>query len=617
MRPLIRGGFFAIVLASLPVGVVLAEECIDCHLSGADRNAPVISASGESSHAGLKCRECHPGDDMPPCPPRLPPVRCDLCHQDEVKALGSSSHGKKIIGYLKEKQGKVKLNDVCSRCHGDDVHHLRKKDDALSPSNRTNIYKTCLGCHEEVQPIAIHGYVDSIHGIAASGGNLRSAVCTDCHGGHFIEGMTFIDSSVFYTTIPETCGKCHANEYSEYVESKHWKTVENGFREAPVCTDCHGEHGIRSRRDPLSPAWVGNITKTCAGCHESEMINAKFMMPEGMVKSFQDSYHGLSGNLGDVRVANCSSCHGNHAILPASDPRSTISPANLGKTCGGCHPGAERRFISEPIHKIETSETNRLSALVRNIYILLIVCTIGGMFAHNLLDLFFKSTRGFPYHKQTSLDPRFSINERAQHATLAISFILLAVSGFALRFPDSLVGMPFQLFEAGADYRRWLHRGAAAVFVVLSVYHLLYLAATVRGRSQVREILPGLRDVRDALNVLMNYLGRSEDKITLPHYSYVEKAEYWALIWGAAVMTATGLLLAFTDYILSFLPLWAVDLAATIHFWEAVLAVSAIIVWHGYWVIFDPEYYPMNLTWLYGRPRKRSHDHQEHPGTAE
>jgi hypothetical protein len=29
----------------------------------------------------------------------------------------------------------------------------------------------------------------------------------------------------------------------------------------------------------------------------------------------------------------------------------------------------------------------------------------------------------------------------------------------------------------------------------------------------------------------------------------------------------------------------------------------AIIVWHGYWVVFDPEYYPLNLTSWIGDPR--------------
>ncbi|HUT53674.1 MAG TPA: cytochrome b/b6 domain-containing protein [bacterium] len=581
-----------------------AEDCMECHYGGKDKKAPIISVLGNSAHAGLSCSECHPGDDFPPCPPQTPPVKCTMCHEDQVKAVGSSSHGKKMQTYIKDQTGEVKLQDICMSCHGKDIHHLRQKSDALSPVNRTNVYKTCLTCHDKVQPIAIDGYIDSIHGVAASGGNLRSAVCTDCHGSHFIEGMGLSDSSVFYATIPETCGKCHPKEYSEYVDSKHWKTVQNGYREAPVCTNCHGEHNIRSRRDPMSPSWVGNITQTCGSCHQSEVINAKFMMPKGMVKSFLDSYHGLSGTLGDVRVANCASCHGNHAILPSSDPRSTVNPKNLGKTCGGCHPGAEKRFIYEPIHKIAKTESHWIVGLVKNIYILLIIGTIGGMLAHNLFDLFYKSTKGVPYQKEQLFDPRLTGNERIQHALLTLSFICLAVSGFALSFPDSLIAQPFQWITTGADVRRWIHRGAAAVFGAVSLYHLLYLALTARGRAQLQALKPGFADVKNAWAVMMKYLGRNPDPLTLPHYGYVEKAEYWALIWGGVVMSITGVVLLLTDFILAFMPLWVVNLADTIHFLEAVLAVSAIIVWHGYWVIFDPEYYPINLTFLFGRPRR-------------
>jgi cytochrome b subunit of formate dehydrogenase len=412
------------------------------------------------------------------------------------------------------------------------------------------------------------------------------------------------DSPVFYTTVPETCGKCHPKEYSEYVESKHWKMVQKGYHEAPVCTSCHGEHGIRSRRDPLSPSWAGNITQTCSHCHESELINAKFMLPQGMVKSFLDSYHGLSGTMGDVRVANCSSCHGNHDILPSSDPRSSVNPKNLGNTCGGCHPGAEKRFITEPIHKMTKAGTSAIVRFVRNAYILLIILTLGGMIVHNLVDLYFKSTHGEPYHRDDVLTPRFTVNERIQHAALALSFTLLAYSGFALRFSDAFFAQPFSWLPGGAAVRSWTHRGAAAAFVLFAAYHLFYLASTDRGRAQLRLIFPGPRDVREFFSVILRYLGRNPNAFKLSHYTYVEKAEYWALIWGGVVMTVTGGVLLFTDSILAIAPLWVVDLAGTIHFYEAILAVGAIMVWHGYWTIFDPEYYPMNLTWLYGRPRR-------------
>lgn len=596
-----------------------AAECTDCHNASVDEKWQMVQLTEGSAHAVLSCTDCHPMEVDATHPPAPPAIACGSCHADQQDNITRSTHGKNLAAHLRAKNAKSDDKAVCMSCHGDNVHHLLRQDDPRSPVNRVNVFKTCLTCHNNVQPIAVDIYTASIHGTAASGGNLRSAVCSDCHGSHYIEGMDINDSTVYFSTIPETCGKCHPKEMSEYHESKHWKMVQNGYREAPVCTNCHGEHGIRSQRDPQSPAWVGNVTQTCAGCHESQMINAKFMLPDEMVKSFLDSYHGLSGRLGDVRVANCSSCHGNHSILPSSDPKSMVHPANLSKTCGACHRGAERRFINEPIHKSEKSDGHLIVVIVRNIYIALILLTVGGMLAHNLTDLYYKSTQGLPYHKIESLHPRFSVNERLQHMVLALSFITLAYTGFSLRFQDSFFAYPFQLSASGGVLRAYIHRAAATVMVLISFYHMFYLAFTARGRQQFMLMMPTFKDAFDAVKVMLRYAGRNRDEhLELPHYAYVEKAEYYALVWGSIIMTVTGIALMLTDQIIAMgAPLWVIDLSQTIHFYEAVLAVSAIAVWHGYWVVFDPEYYPLNLTFLFGNPRRTGTPHAEPVSTPE
>jgi cytochrome b subunit of formate dehydrogenase len=180
---------------------------------------------------------------------------------------------------------------------------------------------------------------------------------------------------------------------------------------------------------------------------------------------------------------------------------------------------------------------------------------------------------------------------------------VLAVSGFALKYPQSFFGWPFQVLHGGAEVRRWSHRAAAILFMVLAVYHILYLAFTPRGRAQFRALWPRWQDVKDFFGVLRLYLGEKGPKPTLPAFAYPEKAEYWALVWGSVIMTVTGLVLLFVNLSLSRLPLWVVDLAVMIHLMEAILAGLAILVWHGYWVVFDPEYYPLNLTFWIGNPR--------------
>ena len=95
-------------------------------------------------------------------------------------------------------------------------------------------------------------------------------------------------------------------------------------------------------------------------------------------------------------------------------------------------------------------------------------------------------------------------------------------------------------------------------------------------------------------------------------FSYAEKAEYWALVWGMFVMAATGLMAWFKVFVGERVPGWWVDVAITIHWYEAMLATLAIIVWHIYAVIFDPDAYPMNWAWFDGKMSIEHYEH-EHP----
>ena len=49
-----------------------------------------------------------------------------------------------------------------------------------------------------------------------------------------------------------------------------------------------------------------------------------------------------------------------------------------------------------------------------------------------------------------------------------------------------------------------------------------------------------------------------------------------------------------------------------VHFYEAVLATLAIIIWHFYQVFFDPDAYPMNWAWWDGKISQQHH-RNEHP----
>jgi cytochrome b subunit of formate dehydrogenase len=205
---------------------------------------------------------------------------------------------------------------------------------------------------------------------------------------------------------------------------------------------------------------------------------------------------------------------------------------------------------------------------------------------------------------------RFTPWVRTQHFLLMGSFITLAYTGFVHRYPEAFYSYPFKLLENGGYIRGMIHRLAGWGFVALFAVHLVALFCTPRGHAYLRDLWLRMHDLRDSIAQLLFNLRLRQTPPPPRRFNYAEKAEYWALIWGSLVMIVTGVMLIFTETVLRTLPKVWHDVAQVIHFYEAVLATLAILVWHLYWVIYDPKEYPMNPAWLIGK--KASH----HPDPA-
>jgi cytochrome b subunit of formate dehydrogenase len=145
-----------------------------------------------------------------------------------------------------------------------------------------------------------------------------------------------------------------------------------------------------------------------------------------------------------------------------------------------------------------------------------------------------------------------------------------------------------------------------------ALYHVFYIFFVPRGKQLVRDLVPKVQDVKDAIAVLRYNLGISKAKPLFGRFSYIEKSEYWALVWGTVVMAATGIVLWFDNMFLGLSSKLFLDVATTVHYYEAWLATLAIIVWHIYFVIFNPDVYPMNLAWLKGTITEEEME-EEHP----
>jgi cytochrome b subunit of formate dehydrogenase len=508
---------------------------------------------------------------------------CLACHQDVADKLKSHAHAAV----------------ACQSCH---VKH----EDYPHPANIPK--PACAGCHTTVAK----DYARGVHGQAAGKGNGAAPDCATCHGkAHELDSTK---TAQFRAGIPDICGMCHADIAEQYKESVHGKAVGRGVLQAPVCIDCHGEHSILAPSNAASSVHSSHIRDTCAQCHGNVPLAQRFGLPADRIVSFDASFHGLATKAGAETVANCASCHGVHNIRASSDPQSTINPRNLPTTCGKCHVGAGRRFALGRIHLGPGGAEPAAVKWVRYIYLLIIPLTIGLMFLHNFGDWVHKLKRlrfnGKEPEAISSMSATGEVRmlpmERVQHVILAVSFIVLAWTGFALKYPDHWWARPLLLWETARSMRGIVHRSASVVFMAAALAHILALVFNRRLRDHWKAIWPRMRDAGEAIQNLLYNLGLSREVPGRSPHSYIEKAEYWALVWGSAVMIATGLLLWGDNLALRWLPKIVIDIATSIHFYEAVLATLAIVVWHFYFVIFDPDVYPMDPAWLTGKsPRKQ------------
>jgi cytochrome b subunit of formate dehydrogenase len=514
-------------------------------------------------------------------PPLNAQADCSSCH-DQGPKLQKSAH--------------AALS--CDTCHSD---HDKFPHPADVPKPE------CATCHVD----QAEDYARSVHGVSAKKGN-EAANCSICHGG--AHELLHPKSSEFRAATPDTCGACHSGVVAQYKASVHGQAVARGVAQAPLCSDCHGEHSIQRHTDKASPVSAGRITETCSGCHGNVNLARRFGMPSDRLVSFEASFHGLAAKSGNQTVANCASCHGVHNILPSSDPKSTINAKNLAATCGKCHAGAGQRFAISPVHIIANQVEPTPVFWVRIAYLFLIPAVIGLMLAHNFGDWLRKVSRlrfaGATAPQVLALEGKPEVRmlgfERASHAVLVISFLVLGWTGFALKYPDEWWARPLLLWEGRWPVRSWIHRAAAVAFILVSAAHAISLVVSPRLRKHWMELWPRVSDLREAVENMTYNLGRGSIRPYRSAHSYVEKAEYWAVVWGAMVMALTGLMLWANNLMLALLPKVWLDVATSVHFYEAVLATLAIVVWHFYSVIFDPDVYPMDTAWFSGISARKS-----------
>lgn len=260
------------------------NSCIECHQRLEDKLAAPVQAFKLDVHQkfGLSCKDCHGGN------PSAEDI--DLAKDKTFKGVPS------------RKQAPA----FCASCHSN-LTYMKNYNPRLRV-DQLELYQT------------------SRHGQLLKKGDTKVAVCTDCHGEHEILEASHPKSLTFPWKIPETCGRCHSDkdymksykvpfsQLEEYKQSVHARSLfEKKDLSAPVCNDCHGNHGA-------APPEVTSIAYVCHQCHPSA------------AELFTKSPHKKAYD--EMGISECEVCHGNHKILPPSD---NMLGTQEGAACIQCH----------------------------------------------------------------------------------------------------------------------------------------------------------------------------------------------------------------------------------------------------------------------------------------
>ena len=385
------------------------KDCLACHSAAipsqklARTVQPVLPGQFIlTPHNKLKCIACHSTARLAEKPKAhmlsISPVDCGQCHfKGNKKGAPDIDIANEYARGIHGTQHSLNNKDVpyCKDCHG--FHEILPPQNPRSTINRLNIHATCGRCHGDkslmrkynLRTDIVINYDKSVHGkgMLEKGLNV-TAVCTDCHGAHEIRPPGDPFSRMNRNNIPQTCGRCHEGIYYKYVNSIHGSQWAKGNKDVPVCTDCHGEHNINAPDTAVSQVNPSNIGNTCSKCHSKKPLANKYNMPVDRLTSFKSSYHGTALQLNSMTVANCASCHGSHDILPSSDPRSSINPDNLPRTCGHCHPQALKNKNIGKVHVSPSPTESRLLFIVRTAYMFIIGGSVAGFLFFIATDLF-------------------------------------------------------------------------------------------------------------------------------------------------------------------------------------------------------------------------------------
>lgn len=606
------------------------RRCLNCHgqehiskLSPADRRGMVAppadgvyptrndpsrlfvdpAARSNDLHRDVSCAACHADVTTLPHAPRLKPADCKSCHPTAAGDLLQSVHAEAAL-----KPGMRAPR--CGDCHGS--HDIRRKTDPQAQTYPLNVIRICGGCHEQHVggsyakgdgAALVNAYLDSVHGRAiAKAGLVVAASCADCHGHHDIRASSSPESRVSRDNVSKTCGRCHVGIEQAFAGSIHAAVILDKKKRIrpPVCNDCHSAHHI-SRAD--APEFMRDITTECGSCHAE------------LYRTYRQSYHGQVQALGSKRAARCSDCHGAHNIRRPEDPHSTLSSANRPKTCANCHVElrdasmtARANFAKYSPHADYRNRGEHPALYYIWLYFMIVMGVTFTFWGVHSIAWFIRGSKervrnGARRHPPAGHKAiqRFTAWHRWTHALVIISFFGLTLTGLPLKFSDHRWSRGIMNSIGGPHVAGMVHRVCAVLVVVYLGMHIIHLFRNWRGGDQSflqrifgpNSMMPMPSDWRQFKQMVRWFLGKGP-KPTFDRWTYWEKFDYWADLFGTGIIGFSGLILWFPEFFSNFLSGYWFNVATVVHGYEALLAAGFIFSIHFFNAHLRWEKFPVD-----------------------
>ncbi len=214
---------------------------------------------------------------------------------------------------------------------------------------------------------------------------------------------------------------------------------------------------------------------------------------------------------------------------------------------------------------------------------------------------------------------RFSVNQRIQHIILAVTVVLLVLTGMPLRFHDAEWAPYLYALFGGIKYAPLVHRVTGATLVILFIYHLFYLGYHIlkedlipmkrRGELTVKNVfmlfltqplVPNLKDLKDVIDLAKYLLFMTTERPQGAKWTWKEKFDYWAPFWGMLIIGSSGMILWNETLSARLLTGEAINYALIAHSDEALLAALFLFIWHWYNVHFSTSVFPMGYAFISG-----------------